>query len=302
MQRILAIVALFYVSESRFIVDLTHTFDKDATKYPLGLVGVNNLTYFDHWVLSAGYSDSNDTDHKMWVAIKYLEFYEHMGTHIDAPFHFAEKGQKLHEIPPERLIGPGVVIDVQEKAITNPNYAVTVADIQEYENTYGRIPRGAIVIMNSGWDKKYPNPEAVFGTINTNDPSTFNFPGWHIDACRFLLAERQVGVVGVDTPSADPAKPTSDPYGFTYPCHMYLQPAEVPLLEYVANLDAVPRKGTTMFLGAIKSRDGTGGPTRIFAIIETDPSGDTTSAASCRVSIFISGLYLCCVSLYFRFV
>ena len=180
----------------------------------------------------------------------------------------------MHEIPPERLIGPGVIIDVKEKARANPNYAVTVEDIQEYEEKYGRIPRHAIVIMNSGWDRKYPNAEAVFGTSTPDDVNTFNFPGWHIDACKFLLEERQVGVVGVDTPSTDPAQPTRDPYGFNYPCHMYLQPAQVPLLEYVAHLDAVPEHGTTIFLWAIKSRDGSGGPTRIFAVLDSEMTTD----------------------------
>ena len=212
-----------------------------------------------------------------------MEFYEHQGTHIDAPYHFSYEGQKMHEIPPERLIGPGVIIDVKEKARVNPNYGVTVADIQEYEEQYGRIPRHAIVIMNSGWGQKYPNAEAVFGTSTPGDVSTFNFPGWHIDACKFLLEERQVGVVGVDTPSTDPGKPTRDPYGFNYPCHMYLQPAQVPLLEYVAHLDSVPKNGTTIFLGAIKSRDGTGGPKRIFAVLESDPSDNTTSGAETNV-------------------
>ena len=154
-------------------------------------------------------------------------------------------------------------------------------------------------MMNSGWDKKYPDAKlAVFGTATPDDVSTFNFPGWHIDACKFLLEERQVGVVGVDTPSPDPAKPTSDPFGFNCPCHMYLLPAEVPLLEYVANLDAVPKNGTTMFLGAIKSRDGTGGPTRIFAIIESDHCDDATSGSCRRVITILNFLIYFYVSTY----
>ena len=209
-----------------------------------------------------------------------MEFYEHMGTHIDAPYHFAKNGQYLHEIPPERLMGPGVVIDVKEKAADNPNYGVTVDDIKDYEAKYGRIPPNAIVMMNSGWGLKYPNPKLVFGTDTPLDVTTFNHPGFHFDACEFLLKERQVGVLGVDTPSTDPAKVTKPMYGKNYPCHMYLQPNQVPLLEYVANLDAIPNNGTTMFLGAIKSRGGTGGPVRIFAIIEDDPCPSTTDAAS----------------------
>ena len=209
-----------------------------------------------------------------------MEFYEHMCTHIDAPYHFAENGQFLHEIPPQRLVGPGVVIDVKEKAAENPNYGVTVDDVLDFEREFGRIPPGAIVMMNSGWGLKYPTPEFVFGTDTPLDVSTFNFPGWHYDACEFLLNERQISVLGVDTPSTDPAKVTKQMYGQNYPCHMYLQPNQVPLLEYVANLDAIPRNGTTMFLGAMKSRGGTGGPVRIFAIMEGGEGCSQTDSAS----------------------
>ena len=83
-------------------------------------------------------------------AINNEEFYEHLGTHIDAPYHGAAKGQKMHEIPVERLMGPGVVIDVKEKVKTNPNYAVSVEDLLKYEEVYGRIPPNAVVMMNSG--------------------------------------------------------------------------------------------------------------------------------------------------------
>ena len=208
-----------------------------------------------------------------------MEFYEHLGTHMDAPYHFSINAQKMHEIPPERLIGPGVVIDITEKARVDPNYAVTVDDILEYEAKYGRIPPHAMVMMNSGWGPKYPNENEVFGTDDPKNLSTFNFPGWHYDACVFLLKERQVGVLGSDTPSTDPARPSKDPYGHTYPCHMYLQPNEVPLLEYVAHLDSIPNNGTTIFLGAIKSRDGTGGHTRILAVIDEEPFSTVSRGA-----------------------
>ena len=224
-----------------------------------------------------------------------MEFYEHQGTHIDAPYHFSANGQKQDEIPPERLMGPGVVIDVREKARKDPNYGVTVEDILDYEKEYGKIPPKAIVMMNSGWGLKYPNENLVFGTESPHDVKSFNFPGWHIDACEFLLKEREVGVVGVDTPSTDPAKPTKDPYGMNYPCHMYLQPNQVPLLEYVAYLDSIPNNGTTMFLGAIKSRGGTGGPTRIFALIEDEVKCETSEGD--RVAAEMRGMCLLMLTL-----
>ncbi|XP_060606593.1 uncharacterized protein LOC132758901 [Ruditapes philippinarum] len=92
----------------------------------------------------------------MWLALRKIEFYEHQGTHIDAPLHFGNGRQSLEQIPPERLYGPGVVIDVRDKVKVNPDYAVTVDDIFEHEREHGKIPPNAIVNMNSGWANKYP--------------------------------------------------------------------------------------------------------------------------------------------------
>jgi len=87
-------------------------------------------------------------------------------------------------------------------------------------------------------------------------------------------------VVGVDTASVDPAaaKPGSL-------CHKFLQPNGVPLLEYVANLDAIPPNGTTIVLGAPKIRNGTGGQTRIFAFLKSN--GDMSGAARSRLSVAV---------------
>ncbi|KAL4239752.1 hypothetical protein ACF0H5_000555 [Mactra antiquata] len=262
---------------ARRVVDLTHTFDKNAPKYPLDFLGYDSdtFTYFNMTILADQFFGD------MWLGIRQVEFYEHQGTHIDAPNHFGSGRQAMDEIPPERLIGEGVVIDVRDKVKQNPDYAVSVQDIKDHESKYGKIPPGAIVCMNSGWADKYPDPVLVFGSNDLKNVSTFHFPGFSLDACKMLLNERQVGVVGVDTPSTDPGQADG------YYCHMYLQPNQVPLLEYVANLDSVPARGTTMVLGAMKMRDGTGGPTRIFAFMD-DMDGDGTNTANMYSSSVLS--------------
>ena len=217
------------------------------------------------------------------VSFQKVEFFEHYGTHMDAPSHFGHGRQAMHEIPPERLIGPGVVINVKEKARINSNYEVTVEDLLKYEANYGRIPPNAIVLMNSGWSKYYPLSEVYLGTQDLTNVSTFNFPGFGMEACEFLLAKRQVSVVGVDTNSVDPGQP-SPGHGFPYPCHFHLQPNNVPLLENVANLDSIPAKGTTIILGGIKTRSGTGGPTRVVAFVE-DVDDDKIGDGSAGITL-----------------
>ncbi|WAQ95859.1 hypothetical protein MAR_028549 [Mya arenaria] len=146
-------------------------------------------------------------------------------------------------------------------------------------------------MMNSGWARKYPDSNKVFGTQNLSDPLSFRFPGFSLEACKFMLIKRQVSVVGVDTPSADPGIAPE------YYCHNHLQPNGVPLVEYVANLDAIPVRGTTIVLGAIKMRDGTGGPTRIFALLDDENDWFINGAnfGSCPGVIVLLSLSTLCV-------
>ena len=172
----------------------------------------------------------------------------------------------------ENLVGPGVIIDVKSKAASNPDYRVTVTDVQQWEATYGRIPNKAIVVMNSGWHERYPNKTLVFNTNNPSNTSTFHFPGWHEDAVVWLIGQRSVNVVGVDTPSTDYGQST------TFPVHVLLGKAQISGAENVANLDMVPNSGSIIFVAVTKIHDGSGGPARIFATISNDSSlGNTIS-------------------------
>ena len=159
---------------------------------------------------------------------------------------------------------------MSERASANPDYRVSVEDLKDWEDKYGEIPAGAVVIMNSGWDKYYPNKTRTFGTNTPSDPSTFHFPGFHEDAADWLVRHRNIHVLGVDTPSTD--------YGQskTFPVHVIIGKANIPGLENVANLNKIPPNGATIFVAAIKLYDGSGGPARTFATIT---EGDDVGAA-----------------------
>ena len=179
----------------------------------------------------------------------------------------------MDEIPTERLIGPAVIINITGKAKQNNNYAVTVADLEEYELKYGEIQDNSIVIMKSGWYKKYPDPYEVYGSCNVDDVLSFNYPGFSPAACMFLY-QRNVAIVGSDTPAIDPGQPVLEvpeefPFrGYRWPCDAYLFPLQVPTLHYLANLDKVPESGTTIFVGGMKHRGGRAGPARVIAVWE----------------------------------
>lgn len=131
---------------------------------------------------------------------------EHTGSHIDAPAHLGVEGQwRVDDIPMDKLIGPGVVINVEQKEKNNPNYAVSVDDVKAWETKYGKIKKGSILLMNSGWTYKYQrgNKTEIFGAGNITDDSTFNFPSWGVPAVEWVLKNRDVNAFGVDTPSTD---------------------------------------------------------------------------------------------------
>ena len=205
--------------------------------------------------------------------------YEHMATHLDAPSHFGFGRQDIDQIPPQRLVGPGAIIDVRSKVAQEvndngkSNYAVTVDDLKEYEGKYGKIPWGAIVIMNSGWGKRYPNAELMYGSnetgITDGNVYTFNYPGFSLDASEFLLKQRHVSIIGVDTPSIDPGQNT-DPSRFWWASQAFLQPNEMPILSFVGNLGNVPDNGFTIVVSPIKFKGGSAAPARVFALFYED--------------------------------
>ena len=151
------------------------------------------------------------------------------------------------------------------QAEKNINYALTVQDIEDWEN--GQIPSGAIVMMNSGWHLKYPNRNAFYGTETPDDMITHNHPGLHVDAAKWLMRNRQIVGFGTDAASCDIGQTN----GF-YPTHVALLGQDVLVFEMVANLDRMPKQRSTLFIGALRIRDASGGPCRILAVFGGEPS------------------------------
>ena len=167
----------------------------------------------------------------------------------------------MDQVPPERLIGPGVVIDVADKAGKNPDYELTEEDVLAWERKNGKIPAGAIVLMNSGWEKHFKNTTAYFGTAKATE--TNHHPGFHKGACK-LLVKRGVYGVGVDTASSDNG-PSID-----LPCHPILLGQNIWIMEMVANTGKLPARGFTLFALSVKIGRGSGAPTRMLALFPSD--------------------------------
>lgn len=196
-----------------------------------------------------------DKDHmniNRWTLI------EHSGTHIDAPLHFTAGGPSLDTIPLSDLVVPLVLIDISRRAADNPETAVMIDDIKAWETANGALPAGCCVIMNSGWGVRFGTP-----TANGRGPDgKSHVPGFHIDTAHFLMSERNVKGIGVDTSSLDQGSLAS-----TYPVHNSWLPSGRWGLENLASLELVPAHGATLVVGAMKVKGATGGPTRVMALV-----------------------------------
>lgn len=232
------------------VVDMTHAFGDDTIYWP----GNQRFT----WKKTAwGASEEGG----YWYTSADFAAAEHGGTHIDAPIHFAEGRRTLDQIPVDELMGPAIVIDVRAKCGADPDYTLSVQDILAWEERHGRMPQRAIVFMYSGWGSRWPDATRYLGTTSLDDPRSLHFPGFSREAASFLVAQRDVRGVGIDTASIDPG-PSRD-----FPVHQVLNEADVYALENVAALDRLPARGATVMALPMKIKGGTGGPVRIIAFL-----------------------------------
>jgi kynurenine formamidase len=232
------------------LVDLSHTFDADTVYWPTDAKG------FELEKLSDGVTPGG-----WYYAANRFETAEHGGTHLDAPVHFARGKKSADEIPLSSLVGPLVVIDVTEAAKADVDYRVTVADLAAWETAHGRIPEGAIVVMRSGWSDRWPDRARVLGTDEPGDTENLHFPGFSKEAATFLVEQREVDALGVDTPSIDHG-PSRD-----FIVHQIVNGADKPGLENIANLEEVPEVGATLIALPMKIGGGSGAPVRVIAVL-----------------------------------
>lgn len=192
---------------------------------------------------------------------------EHGGTHIDAPIHFAEGHKTVDQLPLDQLIAEAIKIDVSAKAAANRDYLVSVEDLQAWETTNGKIPDGSIVLLQTGFGKFWPDKKKYLGTDRTGPDAVaeLHFPGLDPAAADWLVKNRKINAIGIDTASIDQGQST------TFKSHVALMSNNIPAFENVANLDQVPVKGAQVIALPMKIKGGSGAPLRIVAFVPAGP-------------------------------
>ena len=250
------VLAAAFSGQSGEWVDLTYAFSSETTYWPTA-EGFR-LDTVSYGLTEGGY----------FYSAFNLSSAEHGGTHLDAPIHFSAGKLATDQIPLRYLIGAAVVVDVGDRVAArstevDPDYQVTRRDIEAWEVEHGRLPDGAILLLRTGWGARYADRTAYLGT-DLNGPEAvpeLHFPGLHPEAARWLVDERSIASLGIDTPSIDFGQSA------LFETHQILYGADIPGFENVARLEALPETGSFVIALPMKIEGGSGGPLRIVAFV-----------------------------------
>jgi kynurenine formamidase len=234
------------------IVDLTYPFSAETIYWP-------TAEGFRLKVDAAGVTDKG-----YYYGANSFCAAEHGGTHLDAPVHFARGAASVDRIPLERLIGAAIVVDVSARAARDRDYLVSTEDFAGWEKANGRIGDGTIVLLRTGWGRFYPDRKKYLGTDRRGAEAVaeLHFPGLDPAAARWLVANRKIGSIGLDTASIDRGQSQ------TFESHQVLFKAGIPALENVAHLDRLPLRGFRVVALPMNIQGGTGAPLRIVALFD----------------------------------
>lgn len=234
-------------------IDLTHSFDSSTLYWP------NNLKGFEHSTDSEGLTPLG-----YYYSSYSLSTPEHGGTHLDAPIHFAAGKLTSDQIPLSSLTGNAVVIDISKQALASRDYLLSTDDLKNWEKKNGKIPDNSIVLVRTGYGAFYPDRLKYFGTSKKGAQAIteLHFPGISPEAADWLVKNRNIKAMGLDTPSLDRGQSKD------FATHQVLMGANKPGFENLANLDKLPAKGIYVVALPMKIKGGSGGPLRIIASVQ----------------------------------
>jgi arylformamidase len=213
------------------IIDLTLTISENIPTFP-GSPQPN----FINW----------ESIEKDGYNLELLFFSSHTGTHIDAPYHFFKKGQKIHQIMTKRLVSEAVLIKIRKGS----DQPITKADIEKFEKKHGRIDDGSTIIFNTGWQK---NLKKKFYFLKN--------PGLAVSAARYL-ASKKINLVGIDSPSIDLGKDGK------FSVHQILAKNGILIVENLANLDKIHLEKFHLIVAPLKLKNATGSPVRAMGLVD----------------------------------
>lgn len=167
----------------------------------------------------------------------------HTGTHIDAPYHFAKNGEKIHQIPLSRLTGEALLIKIKK----TKGQEITKKDLLEFEQKNGKIKSNSSIIFFTNWQR------------NLNKKFYFtNNPGLSKLAADYLVSKK-INLIGIDSPSIDMGTNKD------FVAHKIFAQNNILIVENLSNLEKIPSLKFDFIILPLKLKDATGSPVRAIA-------------------------------------
>jgi kynurenine formamidase len=190
--------------------------------------------------------------------LRRLTIGEHSATHMNAPNSFFVDGAGIDTYAPASLVVPAVVVDIREQAAKHPDYRLRDRDVHCWEQQQGQIPAGCVVLLYTGWQAKWPDPDTF---LNLDDQGIPHFPGFSAEVTQFLLAERAIAGIGIDTHGVDGGSDT------TFATNRQVLARQGIVLECLTNLNQLPAIGTQLVIAPLPLQNGSGSPASVLAFV-----------------------------------
>ena len=183
---------------------------------------------------------------------------EHSGTHLTAPASFFARGPDAAAYPAGRLVVRATVIDVTAHCENHPDYSLTLGDLAEWEREHGTVGAGSLVILRTGWRRRWQDPA---GYLGSGPDGRLHFPGFGVDAARMLLEQRQAAGFATDTAGVEPGADRE-----FLVSRLALAESRI-VLENLTNLEQLPSAGATLVIGLLRLAGGSGAPASVTAFV-----------------------------------
>lgn len=216
------------------LIDLSHTVEHGMITYK-GLPAPIMSDYVSRAASSGRYAPGTE------FHIGKIEMVANTGTYIDAPYHRYADGVDLADLPLQSMANlDGVVI----RWTMSNGRAVGIDAFKTID------ARGKAILIHTGWDRHWRTEQYFDG-----------HPYLTRDAAQWLV-ERHAALVGIDSLNIDS---TEDG---TRPVHSLLLGANIPIVEHLCNLHALPERGFRFFAVPVKVRQMGSFPVRAFALLD----------------------------------
>ncbi|KAG8177107.1 hypothetical protein JTE90_015251 [Oedothorax gibbosus] len=237
---------------ARRMVDMTYTFDETTQHFPI--LKKYEVEFFN-------ITDDPEDPNSLWIQTEEYSSSTHAGTHMDAPRHFTRGGKTVDQLDITNFIAPAAVVDITSKAELNPEAVVGVEDLIRWESVTGQSLNGTILMLRTGWGKKWGDKAAYYGTqVENPSPIQLRNPGLSGETARWLVDNRNIVGLGIDTLSFDSTQ-NVEPLA-----HKILLGHGIFALENVARMEDIPIYGAELHVMPMKIGGGSGAPTRVIAI------------------------------------